>query len=111
MVPKLIAGETEIAKDVLVADSFAGRLMGYMFRRKPHHEAIIIKPCNSIHTFCMRFDIDVLFINSDMEVIKKIESLKPGKIIWPVKGASLVIEGSAEIFKNIKEGQRLDVKS
>ena len=78
--------------ELYVADTFIKRLMGYMFRKIPHHEAIMIKPCSSIHTYFMRFDIDVYFINENFEVISKIEALKPWKVVLPVRGAVNVIE-------------------
>ena len=99
----------EIIAEVFIADSFTKRFLGYMFRKKPHYEAILIKPCNSIHTFFMKFPIDVLFIDENMEVLKKIDGLKPGKIIMPQKKCKMVIEGREGMFKNIKEGKRLIV--
>ena len=48
-------------------------------------EALILKPCNSIHTFFMRFPIDVLFLDKDMRVVKLIQDMSPnrlGPIIW-----------------------------
>ena len=66
----------EIIAEIFIADSFIKRFLGFMFREKPHHEAILIKPCNSIHTFFMKFPIDVLFIDEDMEVLRKIDGLK-----------------------------------
>jgi hypothetical protein len=93
--------------DVFIADSFGKRLFGYMFRKEPHHGAILLKPCNSIHTFFMKFNIDVLFINEHMQVIKKIENLKPRQVVTKVKGAREVLESKAGLFSNIKEGCKL----
>lgn len=90
--------------DAYVADTFLKRLLGYMFRREPHHDAILFNPCSSIHTFFMKFDIDVLFIDENMIVIKKIENLRPWKVIMPVKGASIVIEAKTGTFKELAEG-------
>ena len=101
----------EIIAEIFIADSFIKRFLGFMFREKPHHEAILIKPCNSIHTFFMRFPIDVLFINENMEVVKKIDGLKPGRIIMPQKKCKMVIEGKVGIFKNIKVGKKIIVLS
>jgi uncharacterized protein len=108
---KTLVYESEIIGEILIADSFIKRFLGYMFRKEPHHEAILFKPCNSIHTFFMRFSIDVLFINENMEVVKKIDGLKPGKIIMPQKKGKMVIEGRAGMFKNIREGKKLMVLS
>ena len=95
--------------DVFIADTFLNRFLGYMFRKKPHHQVLLIKPCNSIHTFFMNFDIDVLFINEDMEVIKKINGLSHRKIIMPVEGAVAVLEAEAGSFKNIEVGEKFEV--
>ena len=100
-------GETII--DVFMADSYFKRLTGYMFRKKPHHGAILFTPCNSIHTFFMKFNIDVLFLNEHMQVIKKIEGLTQGKVVNMVIGAKMVIESKEGTFAYIKEGDTLDL--
>lgn len=104
---KVLKYNGEFIIDVFVADSFIKRLLGYMYRKKPHHEAILLKPCNSIHTFFMKFNIDVLFLDKQMQVIKKIENLKPGQIITKVRGSTMVIESKDGAFNNIKEGSKL----
>lgn len=104
---KKLMYELEIMGEIIIADSFIKRLLGYMFRKKPHHEMLMIMPCSSIHTFFMKFDIDVIFINKDMEVIKKIEGLRPSKVIMPVKKTVAVIEAEAGKFKNVKEGGKI----
>jgi uncharacterized protein len=92
-----------------IADTFIKRLTGFMFKKEPHYEAIMIKPCNSIHTFFMKFQIDVLFVNEEMVVIKKIEALKNKKIIMPIKHCATIIEATAGKFKNIKIGEKITI--
>ena len=104
---KVLKYNREPIINVFIADSFIKRLLGYMLRQKPHHEAILLKPCNSIHTFFMKFNIDVLFLDKQMLVIKKIENLKPGQIVTKVRGATMVIESKDGAFNNIKEGCKL----
>lgn len=104
---KVLKYNDETILYVFIADSFTKRLFGYMFRRKPHHDAILLNPCNSIHTFFMKFNIDVLFLNEHMQVIKKIENLRPGQIVTKVKGAKMVIESKNGVFNTIKEGNKL----
>jgi Uncharacterized conserved protein len=84
--------EPEVIGDIYTADTFFKRFMGYMFRKKPHHSAIFFSPCNSIHCFFMRFDIDVIFLNERMEIIRIDKAVKPWKVIMPIKGAVAVIE-------------------
>ncbi|WP_291632494.1 DUF192 domain-containing protein [Clostridium sp.] len=106
---KVLRYRDEAIIDVFIADSYTKRLLGYMFRKKPHHDAILLKPCNSIHTFSMKFNIDVLFLNEQMKVIKKTENLKPGKVITKVRGAKIVIESKEGAFNKIKEGDILEI--
>ncbi len=101
--------DSRIKAEVFVADTFIKRFSGFMFRKTPHHEAILIKPCNSIHTFFMRFPIDVLFINENMEVVKKLDALKPGSMVMPQKNCKFVIEGSVGRFENIEVGGKISV--
>ena len=98
---KILKCNRETIIDVFIADSYSKRLLGYMFRKKPHHTAIMLKPCNSIHTFFMKFNIDVLFLDEHMQVIKKIENLMPGKIVTKVRGAKMVIEAKEGEFNRI----------
>lgn len=103
----MLVPRTEKIEDVFIADTFFSRMKGYMFQRNPSHKAILIKPCNSIHTFFMNFNIDVLFINEDMEIVKKVEGLKPGKLILPVKDATMVLEGEEGAFEDIEVGNKI----
>ncbi len=106
MTKNLIYESNKIA-DVYIADTFLKRFLGYMFRKKPHYDAILLKPCNSIHTFFMRFEIDVIFVNEDLEIVKKIEGLKPGRIITAVKGATMMLEARSGLFYDCKLGEQI----
>lgn len=106
---KTLNNNGETIFDVFIADSYAKRLFGYMFRKTPHHNAILLNPCNSIHTFFMKFNIDVLFLDEQMQVIKKIENLRPGQVVNVVRGAKIVIESKEGTFNNIKEGNILSI--
>jgi uncharacterized protein len=54
-------------------------------------EALWISPCASVHTFGMRYAIDVVFCNFDGEVIRVVGQLGPGKIA-AVTGARIACE-------------------
>lgn len=101
--------EVLLLNDVYIADTFFKRFLGYMFQKQPEHEAILIKPCNSIHSYFMKFSIDVLFINNNNEIIKKVDGLKPGKVIFKIEGATMVLEAKEGTFKEIEVGQILEV--
>lgn len=54
-------------------------------------EGLLITDCPSIHTFGMRYPIDIIFLNRDWQIRKLVSSLKPCRIAWS-GGASMVIE-------------------
>ena len=74
-------------KQTLIADKATPtktpikRLIGLIGRRefKPD-EALVIRPCSSIHTFFMHFAIDVLFVDKHNRVIVAIKRLKPWRL-------------------------------
>ena len=69
---------TVLGKDVNIADSPFSRMKGLLGKREfSKGQALLIKPCNSIHTFFMRFSIDVLFLDRDSRVIKVINCFRP----------------------------------
>jgi len=53
--------------------------------------ALIIAPCNSIHTFFMRFAIDVVFVARDGRILKTYPRLVQWRIAFSI-GAFAVIE-------------------
>jgi uncharacterized membrane protein (UPF0127 family) len=53
--------------------------------------ALILAPCSSIHTFFMRFAIDVLFVRKDGRVVKMYSALPAWRIAFAL-GAFAAIE-------------------
>lgn len=46
----------------------------------PDGSALIIAPCQAIHTFRMRFAIDVLFVDRSGRVLKIAAGVRPGRL-------------------------------
>ncbi len=81
-----------LASEALVADDFFLRLKGFMFRKTIAAEAaLIFYRTSSIHTFFMRFPLDIVFLNKKMQVVRFYEALKPGRVVFCLF-AYLVIE-------------------
>lgn len=100
-------GQT-IAESIESANTFFKRLKGLMFRQQLTNGCgLYLHPCKSIHTFFMKFPIDVLYIDKNWNVVGLEEQLKPGTIGKKFLGSASVIElESGSIKKNgIKEGQ------
>lgn len=86
-----------LAKRVRYGNTFAARLKGLMFKKRfpLEYDALLLTPCNSVHTFFMRYPIDVLFLDGEIKILTIYESLSPGKICPAVKGAKHVLELAA----------------
>ncbi|MFA5144921.1 MAG: DUF192 domain-containing protein [Candidatus Omnitrophota bacterium] len=84
---------TILAQNAIVADTVFKRAKGLLGRKDlKQGEALILKPCNSIHTFFMQFPIDVLFVNRHNQIIKAILSLKLWSLTPVYFNAAFVIE-------------------
>jgi uncharacterized membrane protein (UPF0127 family) len=46
----------------------------------PERHALVLAPCNAVHTIGMRFPIDVVFVGPDGRVLKIVECLKRWRI-------------------------------
>ncbi|MFZ5989361.1 MAG: DUF192 domain-containing protein [Bacillota bacterium] len=103
---------TILANNLTIADSFLKRFLGLMFKSDlPKGSGLLIKPCNSIHMFFMKFSLDVVFIDDQNNVIHQIEGIKPwkcSKIIW---NSHAVLELPAGTIKETgtRIGDRLSI--
>lgn len=83
---------TSIVSNVLVADSFWIRLSGYMFRNKPQVPGILFEPAGSLQTTFMKFDLDIVFLSEDNQIVKISRSVRPWRFIWSPSRAAKVVE-------------------
>ena len=82
-----------LAEQVQVAEDFLSRLIGLMGRKTmADGSALILRPCRSVHTFFMRFNIDLVFLDRRGMVVHLIKDMPPFRISPVVMRASLVIE-------------------
>jgi uncharacterized membrane protein (UPF0127 family) len=96
MKAKIENNGTSIEIEVTEAKSFLERLRGLMYRSSlPEGHGLLIEPCNSIHTFGMRFAIDVLFLDAANCILKAVHSLNPGKVVPTVRDGHAVLEINA----------------
>lgn len=84
---------TSLAEEVMVADTPFRRMKGLLGNKEfSKGTAVLIKPCNSIHTFFMRFPIDVLFVDKGNRIIKAISTIKPFRLTRIYFNAAFAIE-------------------
>ena len=70
-----------VAARVMTAFDSASRRVGLLRHdAMPEGAALIIAPCNAIHTIRMQFDIDVAFTAKDGKVVKIRHSIPPWRM-------------------------------
>lgn len=85
--------QTRIAGNVEKAHSTLRRMKGLLGKKAmPENYGLWIKPCQSIHTFFMKFPIDVIFLSSDLHVVEIAPSIKPFRLSSWVHSAQSVLE-------------------
>jgi len=82
-----------LAENAVIAGTPLKRMIGLLgYRQFEQGQALIIKPCNSIHTFFMRFAIDVIFVDSNNKITKIIHNMRPFRISAIYLNALFTIE-------------------
>lgn len=97
---------------LVIADSFFTRLKGWLGKNAvSENEALLIKPCRSVHSFGMKFTIDVLFINSEQVIVGIFENLEANHLTLTVKQADYVVEIKGGLINklNIEIGQIIEI--
>jgi hypothetical protein len=99
-----------VAPNVVKAETFRTRLVGLLGHRSlPEDEGLWIEPCDSIHTFFMRFPIDVAFVDRKGVVIRRIDAIKPWRGTRLHSKAVACVELAAGVLARtgVVEGARL----
>ena len=92
---------TILAEEVIVADTVFKRIKGLLGKKEfKKAQALILKPCNSIHTFFMRFPIDVLFVDKNHKVIKAATNLPPFRLTRIYFNAQFAVELPFDTIKS-----------
>ena len=97
-------------KDIKIVNcvSFFSRLKGFMFKKEINN-ALLFNKCNSIHTFFMKCNIDVIMCNKDNKILYYYNNLGKNKVILPKKGVYKTIELPVNYF-DIEIGKYIRIK-
>lgn len=75
-----------------VAKDFRTRLRGLAWRdREAAGPGLLIPRCSSVHTFGMRFALDVYFLDAEGRVLSVRRRVPPRRVIWQ-RGSAAVLE-------------------
>lgn len=103
-------GESPVLEKVDVARGFWRRAVGLLDRRGlPEREGLLIPHCSAVHTFGMRFAIDVLFVNDEGQVLALYPETPSGYVLTPrLRNVHVLEAGSGFIARyGIQAGDRL----
>jgi uncharacterized membrane protein (UPF0127 family) len=73
-----------------VARRFGERLIGLSWSGRPRALALLIPRCRSVHTFGMRFPIDVVFLDRRGWRIAIRHGVKPGRVVSHRRAAAVL---------------------
>ncbi|MEU3186854.1 DUF192 domain-containing protein [Streptomyces sp. NPDC006923] len=96
--------------DLEIAASYRARRRG-LLGRDGIDGALLLTPCNSVHTFRMRFALDVAYLDKELKVLQ-VRTLKPGRLPPPRLRARHVLEAEAGTMARwgVRTGARLGLR-
>ncbi|MEV5885589.1 DUF192 domain-containing protein [Streptomyces sp. NPDC052020] len=87
------AGETPVSVPLEIAASYRARTRG-LLGRDAVDGAMLLTPAAGVHTFRMRFPIDVAYLDRHLTVLA-VRTMRPGRLGLPRVGARHVLEAGA----------------
>lgn len=102
-----------VGESIDVADTSATRSRGLLKHDGlGQGEGLWIVPCEAIHTFFMRFAIDVVFMDRKKRVTKVVARLRPSRLALSIRAHSVLelAAGAAETA-GIEKGDQLETRA
>ena len=99
---------------VAIADTFAGRALGLMGRAPlGPGRALYLAPCHAIHTFFMRFALDLVFVDRGMRVVRIVRGVRPWRTASGGRAAHGVfeLEAGGLAAEALREGDEVELRS
>ncbi len=85
---------TVLARRPLFAESPLDRLTGMITRRfvSGGLDAMVFRRCSAVHTFFMRFPLDILFADGRGRVVAVVPGVRPWRPLIAAPGSGTVVE-------------------
>ena len=102
--------EDEVLATVEVADERRSRRRG-LLGRDGVDGALLLRPARQVHTFGMRFGIDVAHCDDDLRVLR-VTTMAPWRLGRWCRKARCIVEAEAGAFArwNLRVGDRLELR-
>jgi uncharacterized membrane protein (UPF0127 family) len=105
--------QTEIGAGIEVADTPARRNKGLLGRTglQPG-EGLWIVPCEAVHTFAMKFPLDLIYLDRNRRVVKVRGHVRPGRISGTLRAHSVIeLPSGAIAASETERGDILEFES
>ena len=98
-----------VCERCVVADSPLVRMRGLLGRSNlPREEGILLRPASSVHTWFMRFPIDVVFLDRELAVLRVVPRLRPWRAVARRRAAAVLELAAGESERRgLRPGDRL----
>lgn len=110
---RLLNERTGLAVATILEGAFdsASRKRGLLGRESlPPGHALIIAPSNMVHTFFMRFPIDILIATRDGRVVKARQNVPARRIVGALRGFAVIEMAARELVRSgTVAGDRLTI--
>jgi len=90
-----VATGSIVAESAVEASSWWSRLLGLIGRKRLERGEALWLPANGVHTFGMRFPIDIVVLDGAGRVLRVAACVPPNRIIWPTPGGRFTLELAA----------------
>jgi len=101
-----------IASELRVAHTPWARARGLLGKKALRQgEGLLIRPCLGVHTFFMKFPIDVVFLDRSNRVLATVESLKPQRVtrLMPACGSVLEVAAGTVAYSGTSRGDEIEI--
>ncbi|WP_373484185.1 DUF192 domain-containing protein [Acetobacterium sp.] len=89
----ILKNDKVLFSEVKLADRFITRLVGLLRTAGlSENQGLLLKNCNQVHTFGMKFSIDAIFLSKKGDILHIEQEMKPGKVSPHIKKAYWVLE-------------------
>jgi uncharacterized protein len=105
--------QTEIGSGIEIADTGARRNKGLLGRTglEPG-EGLWIVPCEAVHTFAMKFPLDLIYLDRNRRVVKVRGHVRPGRISGALRAHSVIeLRSGAIAASQTRRGDILELES
>lgn len=103
-----------LAEEAEVAETPSARRRGLLGRDSlPEGGGLLIVPCRQVHSFGMRFAVDVVFLDRALKVIRAVREFPPGRLSPLVFRSRAVLELPAGTLERTgtRVGDPLDIRT